>query len=269
MGSLGVIGNISRDLAIYPNGAHFEMVGGAALHIALAAARVGLPASPVSVIGTDLGWITADPRLTGVDMRHVKVQPGDSCAFRFTYDRDGRVASTEMDFGVAADLTGHALSVLGLYRACHVCCRRPLSTAAVLRRLIAQGISFSVDFHVASASILMLAARTALPHASGVFVNTAEFAILTELVDPGRLNTIVISDGPRPAIVLRRGHQVALAVPPSATVSEVTGAGDTLTGTFLAASARGLGCSDALREAVNAASHAVTRPGLAIPSPGA
>jgi hypothetical protein len=39
---LGVVGNISRDLAIHP-GTRIGMLGGAALHISLAAARAGCP----------------------------------------------------------------------------------------------------------------------------------------------------------------------------------------------------------------------------------
>ena len=101
---LGVVGNISRDLATYP-GTRAEMLGGAALHVALAAARAGLPAAPVSVAGTDLGWIAGDPRLAGLDLRHVKVVPGESCAFTLTYDGTGRLTGTESSFGVAAGLT--------------------------------------------------------------------------------------------------------------------------------------------------------------------
>jgi sugar/nucleoside kinase (ribokinase family) len=264
VGSLGVIGNISRDLAIYPVGNRIELLGGAALHIALAATRAGLPAAPISVIGIDLGWIIGDTRLAGVDLGHVKVVPGESCAFRLTYDEVGRLADTRTSFGVAASLTGHALSVLGSQPTCHVCCRRPLDVPLILGRLVAMGIPFSIDFHLASASIIMPAAGPALLHASTVFVNAAEFAILAEVTDPGNLKTVVISDGPRPATVLRYGQQVASAVPPATSVTEVTGAGDTLTGTFLAVSARGLGYQVALREAVNAASKAVTSPGLTI-----
>jgi sugar/nucleoside kinase (ribokinase family) len=264
---LGIVGNISRDLATYP-GTRTEMLGGAALHIALAAARAGLPAAPVSVAGTDLSWITSDPRLTGLDLRHIKVAPGESCAFRLTYDAAGRLTGTESSFGVAVGLTAHTLSVLGSVPACHVCCRRPLDVPTVLGRLAALGIPFSVDFHLASASVLMPAASTALPAARAVFVNAAEFAILAQVTDPGSLPTVVISNGPAPAIVLRHGRQVASAAPPVTTVTEVTGAGDTLTGTFLAASARGLDCQAALAEAVTAASRAISGPGPAIPAAG-
>jgi sugar/nucleoside kinase (ribokinase family) len=265
---LGVIGNISRDLAIYPGGIRVKILGGAALHVALAAARAGLPAAPISVIGTDLGWILGDPRLAAVDLQHVKVAPGRSCTFRLNYDKAGHMTSTEASFGVAARLTGHALSAVGSHSACHVCCRRPLDASVILRRLATAGVPYSVDFHLASASAVMPTARAALPHADTVFVNAAEFAILSQVTDPATLGTVVISDGPRPAKVLQHGQQVASAMPPTTTVAEVTGAGDTLAGTFLAASAQGMGWQAALREAVNAASQAVARPGLTIPVPG-
>jgi len=265
---LGVVGNISRDLAIYP-GTRIEMLGGAALRIALAAGRAGLRAAPVSVAGTDLSWITSDPRLAGLDLRHVKVTPGQSCSFKLTYDATGRLADTESSFGAAAGLTAHVLSVLGSLPACHVCCRRPLDAPAVLGLLAELGIPFTVDFHLASADVLMPAASLALRAARAVFVNAAEFSILAQVTDPGSLQTVVISDGPAAAIVLRHGRQVASAVPPVTTVTEVTGAGDTLTGTFLAAYARGLDCQAALAEAVTAASREISRPVLAIPSAGA
>jgi sugar/nucleoside kinase (ribokinase family) len=264
---LGVIGNISRDVAIYPGGGRVRMLGGAALHIALAAARAGLPTAPVSVIGTDLGWILGDSRLAELDLSQVKVAPGQSCAFRLVYDESGRLTDTEASFGVSARLTSHALSVIGAHGVCHVCCRRPLDALAVLRRLAVAGIPFSVDFHLASASAIMPAAHAALRYARAVFVNAAEFAMLARVTDPATLNTVVISDGPRLATVLARGQQVAAAAPPVTTVAEVTGAGDTLTGTFLAASARGLKCDAALNEAVTAASEAVSSPRQILPAP--
>lgn len=268
MEQLGVIGNISRDLAIYSGGIRAEMLGGAALHVALAAARAGLPAAPISVIGTDLGWILGDPRLAEVNLDHVMVAPGRSCKFRLNYDKAGQLTSTEALFGVAARLTGHALSVIGSHRVCHVCCRRPIDASAILRQLAAEGVPYSVDFHLASASVIMPTARAALHNAVAVFVNAAEFAMLAKVADPATLNKVVISDGPRSATVLVHGQQVAAVMPPVTTVAEVTGAGDTLTGTFLAASSRGLECQAALNEAVNAASEAVTSPGLALREPG-
>jgi sugar/nucleoside kinase (ribokinase family) len=117
-----------------------------------------------------------------------------------------------------------------------------------------------------SAGVLMPTASAALPAASAVFVNAAEFAVLKQVADPDSLTRVVISDGPAPVIVLQHGRRVATVTPPSTMATEVTGAGDTLTGTFLAASERGLDSQAALTQAVMAASRAVSGPGLLIPA---
>ena len=173
---LGVIGNISRDQAIYPSGRHVELLGGAALHVALAATRAGLLSAPVAVIGSDLGWIRDDVRLTDMDLSCVEVTCGRSCSFRLTYDESGHLTGTGSSFGVAARLTRHALDVLGQHQSYHVCCRRPLDVPVVLGRLVSAAIPFSVDFHLASAAVTMPTADAAIAHASVVFVNAAEFA---------------------------------------------------------------------------------------------
>ncbi|MBO0801465.1 MAG: carbohydrate kinase family protein [Nocardiopsaceae bacterium] len=263
---LGVIGNISRDLAVYPSGRSVGLLGGAALHVSLAAARRGLSAAPVAVIGTDLAWITGDARLSGLNMSTVKVVPGESAVFRLTYDDADRVTGTGASFGAAEALTGHALSALGArsYHSWHVCCRRPLSAPLILSRLAETGAPFSADFHVASATEIVPSVATTLPRASAVFVNAEEYTVLSRSTDPGGLPLVVVSDGPRVAVVLRYGQVTARATPPSVAVAEVTGAGDALAGTFLAAAARGASDDDALRTAVAAAAAAVAGPGLAL-----
>src|ERR1700722_13432740 len=120
-GRLGVIGNISRDHVAYPTGRGAWLLGGAALHVALAATRAGLAAAPASVIGTDLSWVASDPRLVDLDMSDVKVAAGPSCAFGLTYDHNGTVTGTTASFGVSQCLTAHALSLLGSRPAWHVC----------------------------------------------------------------------------------------------------------------------------------------------------
>lgn len=264
MEMLGVIGNISRDQAIYAGGRHIELLGGAALHVALAATRAGLLSAPVAVIGSDLGWIRDDARLTDMDLSCVEVTYGRSCSFRLSYDEGGHLTGTGSSFGVATHLTRHALDVVGQHRSYHVCCRRPLDAPVVLHRLVSAGIPFSVDFHLASAAVMMPAADAAIAHASVVFVNAAEFATLGQISDPEQLQAVVISDGPRPVIMLRYGRIVASVLPPAVSVIEVTGAGDTLAGTYLAACARGLGDQPALEAAVSAAVEAVSGPGLVI-----
>lgn len=267
MTALAVIGNISRDLTIYPDGREYELLGGAAFHVAQGAIHAGLAAAPVSVIGSDLAWIKDDPRLAGIDLRQVKVAYGPSCAFRLSYAGTGQLATIDCSFGAAEALTRHALSAIGYHDAYHACCRRPLDVGAVLARLVAAELAFSADFHLASAGELIAAAAPYLSAAAAVFTNAAEFATLSQLVDPAALRAVVISDGPGPVTLLRRGRVTATIRPPHASQVEVTGAGDTLTGAFLAATARGLEDDAALRAAVSAATLSVQAPGLGIAGP--
>ena len=265
MSSLAVLGNLSRDLARYADGRRFELLGGAALHVARAAAAAGTVAAPVSVIGTDLSWIYNDPRLAALDLSNVAVLPGRSCAFTLSYTVDGKLTGVNSAFGVAELLTSHCLSFIGGHRRYHVCCRRPLDVATVLGSLADAGLTFSCDFHLASAARLIGAATPFLPRAATVFVNADEFITLSALVDPARLAAIVVSDGPREAAVLRRGRLTATAQPPGGALVEVTGAGDTLAGAFLAGMACGLGDGAALQAAVTAATRSIRAPELAIP----
>jgi sugar/nucleoside kinase (ribokinase family) len=263
--TLGVIGNISRDLALYPDGRSFDLLGGAALHVACAASQAGLSCAPISVIGTDLGWMRHDPRLADLDLSHVKVMAGASCAFRLSYDHDDRLVAIDCAFGVAEALTGHCLAVVGQHDRYHVCCRRPLDVAAVLSSVAEAKLPFSADFHVASASELISAAAPMLRHARVVFVNAAEFTMLTAEMDPRRLAAVVVTDGPRDVTLLRRGQASAAIRPPQIGVVEVTGAGDALAGAFLAAAVRGLSDEDTLRTAVVTAAQSTRHPGLAVP----
>jgi sugar/nucleoside kinase (ribokinase family) len=206
-----------------------------------------------------------DPRLQQLDLTHVKEMPGPSCAFQLSYTPGGALASIDCSYGVAESLTSHCLSAIGHHDSYHVCCRRPLDVRAVLSRLSSTALTFSADFHMASAAELITAAAPYLPRATAVFVNAAEFAVLAASVDPGRLAVIVVSDGPREVVLLRHGRPGARIRPPLALpVVEVTGAGDTLAGTFLAGLSRGLGDADALEAAAAAAAQSISVPGLAI-----
>mgnify|MGYP001191488689 CR=1 FL=1 len=154
--------------------------------------------------------------------------------------------------------------MIGRFTHHHVCCRRPLGVGKVLRRLVGAELAFSVDFHLASAHQLIPAAIAALPRAGVVFVNSAEYATLAAHIDLGELNTVVVSEGPREVTLLQRGRVAATMRPPHAAAVEVTGAGDTLAGTFLAQLAQGASAPDALRQAVTAATRATGVPGLPV-----
>ncbi len=256
MSQLGVVGNISIDRSRHRRLLGPASIGGAALYIALAAARAGLASRPLSVVGCDVEMIRHEPLLGVLDLSGVKTVPGRSAVFTLNYDAAGVLVEVETDYGASTQLTAHALEQIRTRRDrfYHVCCRRPLDIARVLDALVQARMQFSLDFFVPSATESIAAATSALPMAHMVFVNAAEYALLTDAIPTRALRGVLVTDGPHPAQLIRSGRSIAQAIPPHVTTVDVTGAGDTLAGTFLAARAAGLNDAVALEWAVRAAS---------------
>lgn len=269
MDRIDVIGNISRDLTRYPDHRGGARLGGAALFVSLAATKAGRRATPVCVLGNDLAHLPETPGLDVLDWSAWRPADGTSTAFDLEYDLQGELVQVHTDYGVAEALTEHALEHVRAHpRATfHVCCRRPLNVEAVLGQLVKISARFSVDFFLPSAEAMIRAALPWLPSATTLFVNAAEYRLLDRAVDCGTLPEVVVTDGPRAAVVYTFGQQVASAVPPPQTVHEVAGAGDTLAGTYLAHRSRGATTARALAEATAAAARYVAAPSLPIPAP--
>lgn len=268
MKRLDVIGNVSRDVTRYPDHRGSARLGGAALFVALAAARAGRPAAPVCVLGADLAHVPQAPGLDGLDWSTHGGADGSSTRFDLRYDLHGELVDVRADYGVAERLTGHALAHVDRHPGSqyHVCCRRPLDTPSVLDRLVHHGAAFSVDFFLPSAQDMIRTAGPWLDRAGTVFVNAAEYRLLQALTDTTALPEVVVTDGPRPARVWAFGRQAASVAPPTRPPREVSGAGDTVAGTFLAHRSRGATPAQALAEAVKAAAHFVATPPLPFPS---
>ncbi|MFJ3713434.1 PfkB family carbohydrate kinase [Streptomyces sp. NPDC090053] len=266
---LDVIGNISRDRTRYPDHRGGSRLGGAALFLSLAAAKAGRRAAPVCALGGDLAHLPEAPGLETLDWTAQIQVDGVSTTFDLRYDLQGELVAVGTDYGVAEGLTEHALRHVDLHPGgtYHVCCRRPLDVAAVLDRLAANGSDFSADFFLPSAEEMIHAAAPWLPKATTLFVNAAEHRLLEQVIDPAALPEVIITDGPRAAVVQRFGRQVASAVPPPHPPREVSGAGDTLAGTFLAHRSQGATAAQALTEATGAAARYVAAPSLPIPAP--
>lgn len=252
-----VIGNISLDTIHRPGHLPVRQLGGAALHLAMAAARAGLPAAPASVVGDDMAGLPDDPRLPTLDWTHLHPAPEPSAAFTIHYDDTGTVTAVDTAYGAAEHLTAHALQVIDRHpeAAFHISCRRPLDVPAVLASLTERGCSFSLDFHLPSAPQLIPAATPWLRYAATIFVNAEEHTLLTSHAGPRPCPETVVTDGPRTARVVLNGRPQRPVIPPAvAVVRQITGAGDTLAGAYLAHRARHLPPDVALDRAVQAAS---------------
>lgn len=139
----------------------------------------------------------------------------------------------------------------------HVCCRRPLDVHRVLNALTRHDTAVRIDFYLPSAAENMAAAAEFLPRTRYVFVNQAEYDLLTTTVAPRALPAVLVTDGPHPALLLRHGRRSAQVLPTHVPVRRPTGAGDTVTGTFLAAQATGDTDQNALERAVATATERV------------
>jgi sugar/nucleoside kinase (ribokinase family) len=269
--NLYVIGNISRDRVAYPDGRKFAFWGGAALNIGVSAARAGCRAAPVSLLGDDAELFRAhhdDSRLASLDLGRLGYRPGLSCSFEITYGWNDEVLGVAWNFGVCAQLTAYAVGAVQRQGHYHVCCRRPLDPAPALARITQLRMPYSLDFYSASIADLLPRAAPFMGNAQIVFVNAAEAAALARTVDIARLRRVVISDGTAPARVLRHGRTIAIAEPPRVLAMDVTAAGDTLTGVFLAYQLARRSDDDGLTEAVRAAADSVRRPGVLPGEPG-
>ncbi|GIF45228.1 carbohydrate kinase family protein [Actinoplanes xinjiangensis] len=263
MTTLGVIGNISRDTAEHP-GHQRHLLGGAALYIALAAARAGVTAAPISVIGHDLAETLRDPQLSLLDLTGIAIAEQPSCRFHLRYDRHGTLLAVDAAYGAAQQLTAHALQPRHACEHVHVCCRRPLDPGPVLTAFVERRQPFSVDFITASAADMIEASAPFLRHARVIFTDINEYALLTAAVPAEDLPAVTVTDGPRPAVLYRYGEVAALTPIQQAETVEVTGAGDTFTGTFLAATLHGDPDTIALRRATQAATTRVTTKGITL-----
>jgi sugar/nucleoside kinase (ribokinase family) len=259
---LQIVGNIARVRSVYPDGRRYSFIGGAATHIALAASGFGGTCSVVSVLGTDLTCALHALRDRHVAIDKVAVVDGHSCTFGLTYTAMNDISSVEADFGVSEQLTDHALATIADASRLHVCCRRPLDASQLVPLL--RGQSYSVDFFLPSIEPNVHALQPVIYEAEAVFVNAAEFTALKDLIEVSQLRLAVVTDGPRPAVVIRQGTVVANVRPPVVQPVEVSGAGDTVIGVFLVAQAAGSSDHDALDAAVRAASRSLTTVDLPI-----
>lgn len=258
MTPLCVIGNLSVDHSYYPDGRHHQRLGGAAWHIATAAADAGQLAHPVAVIGDDLSPL---PTRTGLDLGAVHTTSGTSATFHLTYDEHDQLTGLDADHGVAMDhLTRHAQDHLATCTAdlIHICCRTPLDASRLLPQALSRPF-VSIDFITSSIDSLLPAVLPWLSDTGAIFTSTDEHRLIARMCDINRVPLIVVTNGPRPARVYRHGTLTASQTPPPIAAVEVSGAGDTITGTFLAHHAHGGSDTAALHAAITAASAHITR----------
>jgi ribokinase len=225
--------------------------GGKGANQALALRRLGLAVQLVAAVGTDANAGSALEllRAEGVGL-----------------DRLRRVAEPTGLALIAVDTAGDTTITVvpGANAALQVAAEDVARADAVLTVLeVPDHAVTAAARHTRGLFVLNAAPARPVPaevlrRADLVVVNKAEHAALPEL---RTAQALVITDGPRGAVLLRNGRQVAAATPPPVDAVDATGAGDA----FIAAAVAGLldGQPDAalLARACAAGALAATRPG--------
>ena len=228
-----------------------RLPGGKGANQALAIRRLGLPVRLVAAVGVDPEADIALRLLQreGVDLSRLQ-RAGDPTGLALiTVDALGENTIVVVA-GANATLRVDAADVAG--------------ASAVLTVLEVPDHAVRAAARCATGLFLLNAAPArpvpaeVLQRADLVVANRAEYAALPEL---RTARAVAVTDGPRGAVLLRAGRQVAAAAPPPVRAVDGTGAGDAFTGAVVAGLLRGLPDSELLRRACAAGAMAASRPG--------
>ncbi|MBV9013454.1 MAG: ribokinase [Pseudonocardiales bacterium] len=225
--------------------------GGKGANQALAARRLGLPVRLLAAVGTDP---EADAALDLLRREGV------------TLDRLQRVTEPTGLALIAVDTAGETTIVVvpGANAALQVDPQDVAGAEAVLtvlevpERAVVAAAQHATGLFVLNASPARPVPPDVLARADLVVVNRAERAALPGL---HAARALAVTDGPRGAVLLREGQQVATALPPRVTAVDGTAAGDAFIAAALAGLLHGLPDAELLARACAAGALAATRPG--------
>ncbi len=240
---LVVAGKLAIDELSIQGTPHPPVLGGSAAHVALAASTMECRVSVVSAIGDDFPpkfkQILEDK---GVDLSGVIHRKGRNSHFWADFAQDGTMTNYRMHFGVGNQLSFQHFSKLAKNaRVVHLGILPPYLQRALIRRIHKkdQLLSMSTIFH--QAQTLRDKIIPQLSYLDILFLNTKEATFLSGVSNETeaitrlgkRVPIVVVTQGSKGCMVYHHGkiHHV-----PSYHVDEieVTGAGDSFAGAFLA-----------------------------------
>ena len=133
-----------------------------------------------------------------------------------------------------------------------------LTVLEVPEQAVSAAAQHATGLFVLNASPARPVPADVLRRADLVVVNRAEYAALPSLHDA---RAVAVTDGPRGAVLLRDGVQVATAAPPPVSAVDGTAAGDAFIGAAVAGLLHRLPDAELLTRACAAGALAATRPG--------
>jgi ribokinase len=225
--------------------------GGKGANQALAAHRLGLPVRLVAAVGTDPEADTALELLRdeGVELDGLQRVPEPTGLALIAVDTAGETTIVVIP-GANAALRVEAQDVTGADAV--------LTVLEVPDHAVTAAAQHATGLFVLNASPARPVPPEVLRRADLVVVNSAEHAALPGL---GAARAVAITYGPRGAVLLRNGTEVATAAPPPVSAVDGTAAGDAFVGAAVAGLLRGLPDTDLLTRACAAGALAATGPG--------
>lgn len=228
-----------------------RMPGGKGANQALAARRLGLPVRLVAAVGTDPEADTALEllRREGVELDRLQRVTEPTGLALIAVDTAGETTIVVVP-GANAALRVEADDVAGADAV--------LTVLEVPEQAVTTAARHATGLFVLNAAPARPVPPEVLRRADLVVVNRAEYTALPGL---HAARAVVVTDGPRRAVLLRDGRQVAAASPPPVNAVDGTGAGDAFIGAAVASLLQGLPDTELLARACAAGALAATRPG--------
>ena len=245
---LVVLGHVSIDTIIFPNGGKIDMPGGAAAAVATSAALAGAKVGLVTKVGEDFPREWLEKLAQYVDIRGVKVLPGKTIHIWVIYREDGRVDSP-VEMGVAERMGETPIPEEYLNASIfHLAPIPPEEQLKALKRL--EGKKISLDFNPTymedyrNRTDLI---REIVSRVEVIFPNEREALTITgaksveeaaEILHGWGAKLIVITRGERGVLIYDGNFHEFPALPVDGEI-DPTGAGDAFAGGFLAGYSRG------------------------------
>ena len=240
---LVVAGKLAIDELSFEGKPSPPVLGGAAAHVALAAATVGAKVAIVSSIGVDFPppFLEAlDSK--GIDLSGVVRHKGKSSHFWADFNKEGTMTQYRLQFGVGNKLSFRHLARLGENaKAIHLGILPPYLQRKILHRVHSKGkiLSMTTIFH--QAQTLRDEILPQLPSLDVLFLNAKEAVFLTRKSNVqeaikilGQLVPLVIvTQGPEGCTVNHKSQISHISSFPTHEI-DATGAGDSFAGAFLA-----------------------------------
>lgn len=225
--------------------------GGKGANQAVATHRLGLPVRLVAAVGADPEADTALEllRREGVALDRLRTVTEPTGLALIAVDPAGETTIVVVP-GANATLRVEAQDVAGA--------EAVLTVLEVPDQAVIAAARHATGLFVLNASPARPVPTDVLRRADLVVVNRSEYTALSGLRDA---RTVAVTDGPRGAVLLRDGVQVAVAVPPPVSAVDGTAAGDAFIGSAIAGLLRRLPDGELLARACAAGALAATRPG--------